>query len=413
MRRFFLLLCTVVLLSQAHAVSAQTWSRYRGPNGTGIVSAPNIPSKWTEADYNWKTKLPGQGHSSPVLWGDKIFLLSADDEPAVRYVLCLSAKDGKILWQRQYPAKLHKKHLLNTFASSTPAVDAERIYVSWSTPDEYTFLALTHDGRDAWRLNLGPYISQHSCGTSPMLYGDMVILCNEQDGEMKGENDGAGVSFLLAVSAKDGSQRWRIDRKSAVVTYSTPCVYPYKGQDVLLFNSQGHGISAVEPKSGKVLWETEVLNKRSVSSPVFYKDLVFATCGSGGGGNYVVAVRVGDKPEVAYKIEDSAPYVPTLLVKDDLLFMWSEKGIVSCAKAATGEVLWKERLGGKFWGSPICIDDRLYCTAEDGEVIVLAAKDKYELLAKNPLGEASSSTPAVVNGRLYLRSVSHLISLGK
>lgn len=395
--------------------SAQEWSRYRGPNGTGLSDAKGIPTKWTEADYNFKIKLPGIGHSSPVLWGKKVFLTSGDEESATRYVICLDAETGKILWQRDYPSKVHHHHLRNSFASPTAAVDETHVYVTWSEPEEYTLMALDHNGRDVWKLNLGPYVSQHSAGPSPVVYEDLVILCNDQDGPIKGESDKVGVSFLIAVSRKDGSMRWRTDRNNAVVTYSTPCVYQPPGQKpVLLFNSQAHGITGIDPKTGQRMWEAgDVLTKRSVSSPVFWKDLVFATCGSGGGGGYVVAVRTSSStPEVAYKIADAAPYVPSLLIKGDRLYMWSDKGVVSCAKVETGEVLWKERIGGNFSGSPVCVGDYMYCIAEDGEVNVVAAKDTYELISKNPLGEDSRATPAVADGRMYLRTYSHLISIG-
>lgn len=414
LRRVLVALLFLGLASAAiDRAAAQEWTRYRGPNGTGVSETKGIPTQWTEADYRWKSKLPGVGHSSPVLWGNTIFLTSADEESASRYVVALDADSGKVKWQRVYPSKVHTKHLRNSFASPTAAVDAERVYLSWSEPEMYTLMALTHDGKDAWNLDLGPYVSQHSAGPSPMLVDDLVILCNEQDGAMKGENDKVGVSNIIAVSAKDGKERWRSDRKSVIVSYSTPCVYQPPGQPrVLLFNSQGHGVTGVDPQNGQTLWECpDVLSKRSVSSPVFWNDLVFATCGSGGGGGYVAAVRSGKNSEIVYKIADAAPYVPSLLVKGNRLFMWSDKGIVSCVDPADGRVLWKERVGNNFSGSPICIGDNLYCIAEDGEVFVVGAKDEYQLVAKNPLGEDSRSTPAVAGGRLYLRTYSHLIAI--
>jgi outer membrane protein assembly factor BamB len=410
-------LALLFLIAVAAPVSAEEWTRFRGPNGTGISTDASIPSKWSENDYAWKVELPGAGHSSPVIWGDKVFLTSAVDEPMQRVVLCLDARTGKTLWERRFDYTVHKKHNLNSFASPTPAVDAQHVYVSWSVPESLTLMALTHDGRDSWKLDLGKFVSQHSAGNSPVVVGDMVVLVNEQDDAEKVKGDGggeSGVSYLHAVSCKDGSTVWQTPRTSATVTYSTPMVRELPGGGTeLLFNSQAHGLGGIDPKTGKVNWELgDALNKRSVSSPVMAAGLVFGTCGSGGGGNYIVAVRPpvkpGDKPELVYKVTEQANYVPTMIGKGDLIFVWSDKGIVSCLDAATGAVKWRERIGGNFFGSPICIADRLYCFEAGGELIVLSATDKFEELARIPLGETAHSTPAVADGRLYLRTESHL-----
>lgn len=403
-------IAVLITLIAAQSAQSQEWTRFRGPNGTGISEAEGIPTVWTEEDYNWTAELPGIGHSSPVLWGDKIFLTSAREEGAIRTVLCLSAADGRILWSKDYESTPHAKHARNSFASPTPAVDSERVYVAWSAPEKYTLLALDHYGNPAWDRDLGPYISQHSCGTSPILYDNMVVIGNDQDAP--------GESFLLAVDSHTGEDRWRTPRKSARVAYSTPCVYrPADGEEQLIFNSMAHGISGIDPTDGATLWEREVFDKRSVSSPIVVAGNVFGSCGSGAGGNYVVAVRPGDaakniETEEAYRVDRQAPYVPTPVAKGELVFLWSDKGIVTCINARTGESLWQERIRGNFSGSPIRVGDALYCISDDGDVFVLAATDEFKQLAKIPLGETSRSTPAVADGTLYLRTESHLFSVG-
>ena len=234
-----------------------------------------------------------------------------------------------------------------------------------------------------------------------------------------GGNKSGGKSFLIAVDRKTGKDRWQIPRTSDLVAYSTPCVYQNaNGRTELIFNSKPHGICGIDPKTGKVNWEvTGLLDKRSCSSSLLAGGLLIASCGSGGGGNYLVAIHPGGtgKPnagQLAYKIDKSAPYVPTPIAKGDLLFMWSDGGVVTGVKASTGEILWQNRVGGNYFGSPICIEDRLYNISTDGEVLVVGATDKYTPLGKNPLGEISHSTPSVANGTLYLRTFSHLISLG-
>lgn len=387
--------------------SAQEWTRFRGPNGAGISESTKIPANWTDADYNWKAELPGIGHSSPVLWGDKIFLTSADETNATRYVLCVSTVDGKIVWQKEYSSTLHNKHERNSFASATAAVDEDHVYVVWSAPETYSILAFTHDGQQAWTRDLGPYVSQHSCGTSPIVYKDMVIIGNDQDGE----------SSLIALNRNDGETIWNVPRNHKHVAYSTPCVLSEPGApDLLIFNSAAHGISGVDPLSGKTLWELAVFDKRSVSSPVVAGGLIYGSCGSGGGGNYLVALRppkdFSGTPEIAYRIEDAAPYVPTVVTNGDQVFLWSDKGIVSCVNVADGTVLNKKRIGGDYSGSPIRVQDRLYCIADDGQVVVLSANKELDVLAKIALGEPCRSTPAVAGDRIYFRTYSHLFSLG-
>lgn len=390
---------------------AQEWTRFRGPNGTGISDAKTIPTQWAEADFNWKISLAGVGHSSPVLWGDKVFVTSADERRMQFIVLCLKASDGSTLWQKEFPFTPHRKHANNTFASSTPAVDAERVYVSRTEPAHNFLFALDHRGELVWEKDFGPHRTQHSGGPSPILHDGMVILANEQDGE----------SFLIAVNARTGEPRWKTPRQTgnSAAAYSTPCVYqPKDGQPALIFNSEMHGISAIAPDTGKVVWEfAEAFDKRSVSSPVIAGDLLIGSCGSGGGGNFLVAVRAGDpasgkKPERAYEVRRSAPYVPTSVFVDDRLFLWSDAGIVSCVVASTGEVKWQERVGGNFFGSPVWVDGRLFCVSRSGEVVVIPASDKFEVLARNQLNELTHSTPAVSGGRMYIHTSQHLISVG-
>jgi len=390
---------------------AQEWTRFRGPNGSGISEAKTIPTQWTDGDFNWKIELPGAGHSSPVLWGDKVFITTGDDKQARLVVLCLKASDGTKLWQKEFPSAPYRKHSNNSSASATPVVDADRVYVCSSEPAHNILFALDHGGGLVWEKDLGPLRTQHGGGVSPILHEGMVILPDEQDGE----------SSLIALDARTGETRWKTPRRTgpSSAAYSTPCVYqPKEGKPSLIFNSEMHGITAVAPDSGKVLWEfDEAFDKRSVSSPVIAGDLIIGSCGSGGGGNFVIAVRPGDpahakKPERAYEVRRSAPYVPTSVCVGEWLFLWSDAGVVSRVHAATGEVKWQERVGGDFFSSPVWADGRLFCVSKAGEVVVIAASEKFEVLARNPLGELTHSTPAIAGGRMYIHTSRHLISVG-
>jgi outer membrane protein assembly factor BamB len=409
--RTSLLVCLLLIVAADQPAAAQQWTRFRGPDGSGQSDATGIPVAWTDADYLWNTRLPGIGHSSPVVWGDKIFLMSADPANGTRYVLCVSATDGKLLWKRDYKATTHQLHTQNSFASSTPTVDADHVYCAWATPEQLTLLALKHDGADAWQANLGPYESQHGFGTSPILHEGLVIVPDEQDGE----------SFIVAVDRMSGKTRWKQPRKvleKQNTAYAAPFIYrPNGGAAELIVSSWAHGVCSLDPLSGNTNWEAAVLERRPVGSPILVEGLILANCGEGSGNNNVVALRPGSEggraAEVAYKIDKtSAPYVPTMVAHGPLVFLWGDKGIVTCIDGRTGTIHWRERVGGNYSGSPVRIAGAVYCVSVDGEVVVLAASDKFKVLGRTPLGEGTRATPAVADGRLLLRTESQLMAIG-
>jgi outer membrane protein assembly factor BamB len=193
---------------------------------------------------------------------------------------------------------------------------------------------------------------------------------------------------------------------------------PENGRPALIFNSQAHGISALDPDTGKVLWEfDQAFDKRTVSSPIIAGDLILGSCGSGGGGNFVTAVRAGDhaqgkNPELAYQMKKSAPYVTTGIVVGDLAWLWSDSGILTCLRAATGEIRYQERVGGDFFASPLWVDGRLFCVSTAGELVVVEASDKFNVLHRYALNELCHTTPAVAGGKMFVRTEKHLWSIG-
>jgi outer membrane protein assembly factor BamB len=397
----------LVLLASTRT-AAQEWTRFRGPNGAGAGEAAGLPVRWGEGDYDWKVDVPGAGHSQPVLWGDRIFLTSALGEGAERIVLCLRAADGRTEWTTRFPSSTHGKHRRNSHASSTPCVDKDRVYLVFSTPAAHTVRALDHAGRELWARDLGPFESNHSDGASPILFADKLILPNEQDGK----------SSVVALDRSTGSVLWKTERRTEEVAYGTPCIHaPPGGPPELILSSHAHGISSLDPATGASNWEALVFDKRTVSSPVLAGGLAIGTCGSGAGGNFLVAVKLGGRGDVtethvAYRLRRSIPYVPTPIVAGDLLFLWSDGGVVSCVEAPSGNVLWQERVEGAFSGSPVRAGDRMYAMSEGGEVVVVAAKRTFELLARNPLGEGSHSTPAIAGGRIFFRTFGKLFAIG-
>lgn len=402
------------------AVRGQEWTRFRGPNGTGIGHAKGLPAALSEANVDWKIELPGSGHSSPVLWGEELFITTTGDKNGGISVLCLNPRNGTQIWKRDFPLTPFSRHQYNSFASSTPAVDAQRLYVVWNQPEHYFLTALDHKGNKLWQRDFGTFISQHGCGTSPIVFEGKVFLGDFQDDEhfVPGGTQ-TGRSSILAVDAATGKTLWETPRRSTVVAYSTPCIYEARNhKPALIFNSQSHGISALDPETGKVLWEYDkAFDKRSVSSPLIAGDVILGSCGTGGGGSFVTAIHPPEggaesKPELAYQIKKSAPYVPTGVVVNDLAWLWSDGGIVTCLKVATGEIQYQERVGGNFFGSPVCVDGRLYCVSTSGELVCVEAKEQFKVLDRFQLHELSRSTPAVALDRLFVRTEKHLWCFG-
>jgi len=393
------------------ALWAQEWTRFRGPNGTGISKATTIPVRFTPAEYNWRVPLPGVGHSSPVIWGERLFLTSADEEKGKRYLLCLSAADGRRLWTRSYDFTAYSHHEFNTAASSTPVVDAERVYVVWTTHEQFTVLALDHNGKEVWKRDLGRFPTQHGGAASPILVGDILIVTMEPE-------DASGL--LLGLDRKTGATRWQRPRSGGPAPYATPILYePEDGPAEVIFVSTANGITGLDPMTGAVNWElSSLFNLRCVASPIQAGGLILVTAGQGGGARQAAAVQPGSKKagtdaRLAYKLPRGPSYIPTPIAVGDRVFFWGDSGIVMCVKASTGEQVWQERVGGgDYFGSPVCVDGKLYAMSAKGELAVIEASDRFKLLARNDLGEPSHATPAVSNGVMYLRTLSHLISVG-
>ena len=398
----FLLYC----LSPA---AGQEWCRFRGPNGAGESQATTIPVTWTAKDYNWRVNLPGIGHSSPVLWGDRIFVTSAIANNATRIIQCLKTSDGSVVWKATFPSSTYKMNKANGYAAATPPVDQDYLYTTWVAPQSYLVLTLDRQsGKEVWRRDLGPFAAQHGFGASPILFGDLLIVPNDQDGK----------SFVAALDRKTGEIRWQSDRRTDKAAYSTPCIFqPEGGAAQLILTSTAHGINSLDPQTGKSNWELAVLQHRVVGSPMMAAGLIIAACGEAGGGKQMIAARPGEpakkvEAKVAYNFESSLPYVPIPVAYGRLVFLWSDSGVVTCADAPTGKVHWRERVGGTFFGSPVRVRDRIYCMSRQGKMIVLAAADQYKLLGEIDLEEPTHATPAIADGTMYLRTFSHLMSLG-
>ena len=389
---------------------ADEWNRFRGPNGSGVSKATTVPVSWTESDFNWRIALQGTGHASPVMWGQRIFLVSGDEESGNRIATCLDATSGRVLWTRMFEAATHRKHKLNSLASSTPTVDERAVYLCWATPDEYIVTATSLDGEPLWRVDLGGHKGGHGFGVSPIVSGDLLIVANEQEGD----------STLVALDRRTGKQRWKVDRDTHTA-YSTPCVFELEGRRAeLIFTNWKQGITAINLATGRKSWEISVFDQThtetSIGSPVVADGLVFGTCGYLGYATHTVAVRPGrradGKGDEVFRVDRGAPLTTTPLVARGLLFLWADNGIVTCVDAKTGDAQWKKRVGGTYYASPVAVGNAVYCASTSGEMVVLELSREYQELSRSPLLEASHSSPAVSSGRMFVRTFSHLISVG-
>jgi outer membrane protein assembly factor BamB len=385
---------------------ADNWSRFRGENGSGVSKEQGFSAPWSPDRVRWTVSVPGTGHSSPVIWDDKLFLTTASDTGTTRSVLCFDARTGKQIWTKSIQLNANPKHPKSSWASATPAVDGEHVFVAFADVQRYLLLAYDFEGKQLWQEDLGGFESQHGEGASPILFEDLLIMVNDQDGP----------SSIVARDKRTGRAVWTAPRHSGTqsTSYATPFIYQSKeGQPQLICSSSFSGVSALDPRTGKTIWTTKALPHRTVGSPVLSSGLILQCCGAGGQGNLMVAVDPsghGDvsQTEIRYKRTKMLPYVPTPLAYQNYVFLWCDRGTVCCVDPMSGNDVWVKRIGGDFSGSPIGAGGMLFNIDEHGDVVVLAAGPEFKLLGKIPLGEPSNSTPAVANGRLYLRTFHHL-----
>lgn len=395
----------LLAISASTATALDNWPRFRGDNGTGRSDLKGIPSTWTEADYAWKVELPNVGHSAPVVWEKSLFLTTATEGGSQRYVHCFDADTGSQNWTASLEMTDSHKHQKNSWASSTPVTDGQRVCVMFADSEKLVVTAWDLNGKQLWTRNLGAYNSEHGLAVSLIIHDGLLVVPNEQ----------VGPSSLIALNCETGETVWESKRLEGKTSYSTPAIATGQGVDQIITIGEANGFVGTELKTGKLLWQTPKLPMRTVGSPVISNGLVFGTCGEGGNGKYFAAVRLDPDPNlkdrIVYERKTTLPYVPCLVEKDGLLFLWGDKGILVCLEAATGKEVWAERIDGQFSGSPILIENRLFCMTEDGVMVVLNAGSEFKELGRTKLGDDCHSTPAVANGHLYIRTFRHLFAL--
>ena len=383
---------------------AENWPQWRGPRGDGTSAETAIPIRWSATEnVRWKTRIPGKGHSSPIVWGDRIFLTTCLEQTEARMLLCLDRKDGNILWQKQVlVAPLEKKHDLNSYASGTPATDGKFVWVAFFQEPRIELVCYDFDGNEIWRRAPGEFHSIHGFCSSPVLYKEMVILNCDQD-----------APAAIVAYDKSGNERWRADRPNRTRSYCTPIIRTLAGREQLLL-SGSKCVASYDPNRGSELWRVDGPTEQFVASLVVTDGIVFVT------GGFPTLHLEAINPDGNGNVTDSkilwheqrlAGYVPSPIAGGDYFFVVSDGGVASCWQAKTGKMMWKHRLGDHHSASPISAEGKLYFPADNGDTFVIKAIPRFELISHNALGEEVRASPAVSQGELFIRTLHHLFCI--
>jgi outer membrane protein assembly factor BamB len=398
-----------VAMIEATGEGAGYWPQWRGPSYQGRVVGEGYPDRWSESEnVLWKVPVPGRGNSSPIVWGDRIFLTTAQDGGRRRSILCYRRSDGERLWETAAPeAKPEAAHSKNTRASSTPAADGQRVYAYFGN---HGLLAVDFQGDTVWHVSLGPFDAYHGTASSPLLYRDRVIVVQDHQGRSG--------SFIAAFDTGTGRQLWRTPR-AAQVGWNSPIAVRVGNHDELIVSGQ-QAVVAYDPDTGQELWMARGNTFETIPTPVVGHGLLF--CSSGRAGP-TLAIRPGGsgdvtKTHIAWKAAKGSPFVPSPVLYGDYLYLVNDMAsVATCYAAKTGQLMWQGRLGKPrregFSASPVALDGKIFFTNDVGETFVLKAGPEFEILHVNTLGERVLASPALVDGRWYFRTDEHLLAIGK
>jgi outer membrane protein assembly factor BamB len=435
-------LLSVLLLLIANPGWAENWPQWRGPHGNGVSAEKNLPTTWGPEQVAWKSPLRGLGVSSPIVWGDFVFVTSQAGRGSLRegnhptlargeeakeerplgraeappdppgsvffVVEAFHRSDGRRLWEYRLAAEgelppVHQKHNL---ASPSAVTDGERVYAWFGTGQ---VVALDMEGKAVWQRNLGqevsPFVIEWGHGSSPTLYRDsLILLCYHNP-----------ASYLLALDKKTGKDKWKVDRGKELRSYSTPTVVPGPRGDELIVNSSQR-IDAYDPATGEHLWFTGDANRFPIPVAAYHDGILYTSRGYRSGP--YMAIRPGGRGDISgthvvWQVPTGAPYISSILYYQGLIYMANDAGIATCADAKTGEKIWQERIGGIFSASPVAGDGKIYLLNEIGEVVVLQAGREPRILARNPFEGRAVASPAISGGQLFIRTDDQLICIGK
>lgn len=427
---------TIVFNTTAAAVTDASWPQWRGPSGQGVSAEKNLPAEWTATkNIKWKTLIPGRGHSSPIVWGNRIFLTTAIEgdlvpgAKAVKHmdgdkeflhpdsigadhkhlfkVICLNRETGKVVWEQTAfeGTPYDNRHRKSSFASSTPATDGRNVYAFFGTEGLFAY---DMNGKLVWKADLGKLGTVGmGTGTSPVLYENLVILqCDEENG---------AASFIVGIDKKTGREVWRTPRK-VQVSWSTPLLVR-TAKRAELITSGTEAVIAYDPANGKELWRHKGVESNAIPSPVANSELVFISAGFPA--KIAMAIALGGTgnlaDSVAWKYTKGTAYVPSPILYGEYLYLTSDRGVLTCIDAKTGEIKYE---GGRvpipasFTASPVAFDGKILMTSEDGDTFVVKAGPKHEIIGTNSVGEPVYASPALADGNIFIRGERNLYCIG-
>jgi outer membrane protein assembly factor BamB len=433
-----------VWLFIAALAQAQNWPSFRGPGASGVVEG-KAPQTWDATkgvNIVWKTEIPGLAHSSPIIWGDHVYVttaVSSDAKAVFRHglygdvdpspdvskhswrIYCLDKRTGKVIWERvaHDGVPKTKRHPKSSQASSTPATDGKHVVAFFGSEGLYAYDA---DGTLLWKQDLGSLNAgwfydpdyEWGIGSSPIIYKNLVIVqCDIQKN-----------SFVAAYDINDGHRVWLTPREE-IPSWGTPTIYEGQPRAELITHATKF-IRAYDPMTGKELWRLSGNSEVTTPTPFVAHNLIFVTNGyrvvqpiyairAGGSGDITLENGQESSDFIAWSKKRGGPYMSTPVVYGDYLYVCSMQGIVACYNAKTGERLYQQRLGegGAYTASPVAADGKVYFTSEDGDVFVVKAGPKYELLATNPIGEVCMASPAISDGMIFVRAEHHVFAIGE
>ena len=427
------------LSSLPSTAAAGNWPQWRGPDSSGISKEKNLPTEWTPTkNIKWKTAIDGRSHSSPIVWGNRVFLTTAIEgavvpgAKAVKHtgddgkeflhpdsvgadkkhtfkVISIDRDTGKIVWEATAweGTPYDNRHRKSSYAASTPTTDGKLVYAFFGTEGLYAY---DFKGKLAWKADLGKLGTVGmGTGTSPILFNDLVIVqCDEENG---------AASFIVGLDKKTGKEAWRTPRK-VQVSWSTPLLVRTATRPELI-TSGTESVISYNPATGKELWRHKGVESNAIPSPVANSEMVFLVAGYPA--KIAMAIKLGQNgdltgtPNVPWKYAKGTAYVPSPILYGDYLYLTTDRGILTCIDARTGEVKYEGAripIPATFTASPVAFEGKILMTSEDGDTFIVKAGPKHEILGTNSVGEPVYASPAIADGRIFIRGEKNLYCIG-